>query len=778
MEELHTIYPYGLNNRHGNNQDQRNEEMSVRTMFHRKAKKRKKRSRRSPHIPTKTAEHIYDLITGTFQKKNTPDHYPEQLNSAIITAQKIIPQMNKVELKKIGGMAHEDTIKECNIPLRLLHIIIDLTAAKLQVKTDEKPQASKKKIEHAFTIKYVNHWIDKLRLGNILHDPALVETLSICVKDKGLPTVVYKYQHTVRGQLFNYKETVGNFKHDEDLSKMDCACSDSEFKDIDHGHIVTGNLHIINNKRLRGLFRKGPNYREKETLNWKKAFDSLKEDINSFIEKWSSKICKPKEYFYEWKIKLLELIQTRGKSLKKKIKCRPVKKVLKDPDCLKELKKLKEQFVLVPIDKAANNIGFICKKYFLEVLLQETKSNTYVLHQDSAESIINAVAKKCLDIGIPVKGDNKTLPQIHATIKMHKNPVKFRFIIGARNCVTKQVAKKLVKILQLIMKIHRRYCNKIKFYTGIERFWIIENNAQILEDIKFINSKRNARNIKTFDFSTLYTKIPLDDLKEKLKEIVDKAFKGGHNKYIQITNKTARWFHSKKNESFTKEDIFSMIDLVIDNSFFTFGDKVFRQSIGIPMGIDPAPQMANLYLYYYEAKFMEMLTKENYSAAKKFNYTRRFIDDLHTLNNDGHLEENNNMGRIYPQELKLNQENKNDDKATFLDLEEQIKDACIEVKTYDKRDAFKFEIINYPDLSGNIPTKPAYGVFTSQVIRYARICSKKADLLERVKSLTKKLLRKHYTINGLKSSLKKCLKKHRWITTKLGPRLHQNLTEE
>ena len=125
----------------------------------------------------------------------------------------------------------------------------------------------------------------------------------------------------------------------------------------------------------------------------------------------------------------------------------------------------------------------------------ETKSNTYVPYQDSAESIINAVAKKCLDICIPVKGDNKTLPQIHATIKMHKNPVKFRFIIGARNWVTKQVAKKLVKILQLIMKIHRRYCNKIKFYTGIKRFWIIENNAQVLEDIKFINSKRNARNI-------------------------------------------------------------------------------------------------------------------------------------------------------------------------------------------------------------------------------------------------------------------------------------------
>ena len=357
--------------------------------------------------------------------------------------------MNKAELKKIGGMAHEDTIKDFNIPLRLLHIIIELTAAKLQVKTDEKPQASKKKIEHVFTMKYVNHWIDKLCLGNILHDPALEETLPICVKDNRLPTVVSKYQHTVREQLFNYKETVGNFKHDEDLSKMDCACSDSEFKDLDHGHIVTGNLHIINNKRLWGLFRKGPNYRGKETLNEKKAFDSIKDDISSFIKKWSSKICKPKEYFYEWKIKLLELIQTRGRSLKKKIKYKPVKKVLKDPDCLKELKRLKEQFVLVPIDKAANHIGFICKKYFLEVLLQETKSYTYVPYQDSAESIINAVAKKCLETSIPVKGDNKTLPQIHATIKMHKNPVKFRFIIGARNCVTKQVAKELVKFSNL-----------------------------------------------------------------------------------------------------------------------------------------------------------------------------------------------------------------------------------------------------------------------------------------------------------------------------------------
>ena len=70
------------------------------------------------------------------------------------------------------------------------------------------------------------------------------------------------------------------------------------------------------------------------------------------------------------------------------------------------------------------------------------------------------------------------------------------------------------------------------------------------------------------------------------------------------------------------------------------------------MGVDPAPQMANLYLYYYEAAFMEKLTKQDYSKAKKFTNTSRFIDDLGTLINDGILV--TEKAKIYPVELVLN----------------------------------------------------------------------------------------------------------------------------
>ena len=118
--------------------------------------------------------------------------------------------------------------------------------------------------------------------------------------------------------------------------------------------------------------------------------------------------------------------------------------------------------------------------------------------------------------------------------------------------------------------------------------------------------------------------------------------------------------------------------------------------------------------------------------------------------------------------MTLNLENEDEKKASFLDMEEYITDNQIIVRIYDKRDAFKFEIINYPDLTGNIPKQPAYGIFISQIIRLSRICSRSEDLEERIKYLTKKLLKKKFTTEGLKGAAKKCLRKNSWIKEKLG----------
>ena len=64
-----------------------------------------------------------------------------------------------------------------------------------------------------------------------------------------------------------------------------------------------------------------------------------------------------------------------------------------------------------------------------------------------------------------------------------------------------------------------------------------------------------------------------------------------------------------------------------------------RQLVGIPMGKDCAPILANQFLFYYEYEYMKNLVKDNLQSAMKFNGTMRYIDDLLTLNNSGLLVE-------------------------------------------------------------------------------------------------------------------------------------------
>ena len=74
---------------------------------------------------------------------------------------------------------------------------------------------------------------------------------------------------------------------------------------------------------------------------------------------------------------------------------------------------------------------------------------------------------------------------------------------------------------------------------------------------------------------------------------------------------------------------------------------------------------------------------------------------------------------------------------------------------YDKRDDFNFHITNFPFLSSNIPSSPAYGVFISQLIRYARACSSYECFILRAMRLSNKLLGQRYVKEHLKSSLRK-----------------------
>ena len=83
------------------------------------------------------------------------------------------------------------------------------------------------------------------------------------------------------------------------------------------------------------------------------------------------------------------------------------------------------------------------------------------------------------------------------------------------------------------------------------------------------------------------------------------------------------------------------------------------------------------------------------------------------------------------------------------------RDGQLHTSIYDKRDDFNFHITNFPFLSSNIPSSPAYGVFISQLIRYARACSSYECFILRARRLSSKLLKQGYLVERLKSSFRK-----------------------
>ena len=116
---------------------------------------------------------------------------------------------------------------------------------------------------------------------------------------------------------------------------------------------------------------------------------------------------------------------------------------------------------------------------------------------------------------------------------------------------------------------------------------------------------------------------------------------------------------------------------------------------------------------------------------------------------------------IYPKELTISETTESTSVASYLDLLfTPDRSNNITTKLYDKRDAFGFRIVNFPFMSSNIPSAPAYGVYASQLVRYARCCSNYSDFLIRHRALVKRLLSQGYKVNRLSNTFKKFYGRH------------------
>ena len=104
----------------------------------------------------------------------------------------------------------------------------------------------------------------------------------------------------------------------------------------------------------------------------------------------------------------------------------------------------------------------------------------------------------------------------------------------------------------------------------------------------------------------------------------------------------------------------------------------------------------------------------------------------------------NHILDIYPAELQLNKANISDKESSFLDLNIKVISSDIHTSVYDKRDDFGFPIVNFSWLSGDVPRLPSYGIYISQLVRFARCCASVLDFHSKNLQITTKLLTQGY----------------------------------
>ena len=167
----------------------------------------------------------------------------------------------------------------------------------------------------------------------------------------------------------------------------------------------------------------------------------------------------------------------------------------------------------------------------------------------------------------------------------------------------------------------------------------------------------------------------------------------------------------KKYHAWSCQNVSYALTFLLDNIFIQSGTKLYRKVVGISMGTNCAPQVADLFLFCYERDFMMSLSDDKQAdVIDAFNTTSRYLDDILNINN---VYFDNMVSQIYPSELQLDKVNTPDTKAAILDLHLSISNDIVYTKIYDKCDDFDFEIVHFPFLDGDIPHSTSYGVYIS-----------------------------------------------------------------
>ena len=194
-----------------------------------------------------------------------------------------------------------------------------------------------------------------------------------------------------------------------------------------------------------------------------------------------------------------------------------------------------------------------------------------------------------LHFGVKAKENQDKVPTLYWLPKLHRNPYKARFIANSSSCTTTKLSKLLTSCLTAVKKHVIKYCEKVYERSGKNLFDLIES---------------------TFQEKALLTLHVMTEMHFLLQKKL------------------------KKYHAWSCQNVCDALTFLLDTIFIRFGTKLYRQVVGIPMGTNCAPLVADLFLFCYERDFMMSLSDDTQAdVIDAFNTTSRYLDDILNINN-------------------------------------------------------------------------------------------------------------------------------------------------
>jgi len=592
-------------------------------------------------------------------------------------------------------------------------------------------------------------------LRAVLHKPEILalhpnreeaNTLRVC--DKCTPPI--------RTVVCNFTEAALNLPAEISLDHAEeCPCRKllPKCQDLVEGHVVTVDYGQIQHKALRCLLEQGSKMRL--NTHFVDSLQAIRNGLEEYIKRK-----KDPDGYERWKEAILQQCKANLTSHNEP----PIQPEFRG--WRNALSDLQTCMVVAPVDKAPHDFAIVCRKWYQARLLREIESESYERVERTKADILNDHRLFCESHGYEAMVDN--LPYFYANVKMHKKPPGLRFIAGVSRkteqfkeegekdresevkqrpaCSTTPVSQRISLLLEAVIESLRRKDMQFFKSTNRRRFWIIQTFEEVALDLKQKDELLKGRVPHTVDFTTMYTKLLHAQLLENVKQAVIEAREFAKTFTAAPDTRQERgelrvgeggWTYDP-DAGLSVDRLMELVAWVVGNTYIQCGERILRQKIGIPMGTNCAPELANLFCYSVEARYVDS------HPDCRHEFTYRFIDDILTTEPEG-LPTPAEYGLEYAETPAGP-----DGSRTYLGMKVLVdKDGTWKVGVADKRDSFPFPVLRYPAAISNIPLHQARGVFIGQLVRYGTICNNFQDFKDATQRLTVRMLERGHATGPL-----------------------------